>query len=144
MTIACMPDEELVRGFEEASLESFSHADHVRVACAYLDRFDPDEALTRLVTGLSRFAAAKGKADKFHYTMTRAWLELILDARRHCPGARPSVLLERCPALTDASALSRFYSPAVLASAEARAGWVPPDRRPLSAVTGDDAALRMA
>ena len=81
-----------------------------------------------MVGGLRRFAAAKGKADKFHYTRTRAWLELIVVARRsHPQAADADALIDACPSLATSRALARYYSDGVLSSAAARADWVPPD-----------------
>ncbi|HSC26906.1 MAG TPA: hypothetical protein VLD67_06505, partial [Vicinamibacterales bacterium] len=98
------PAMDFLEEFERATLPGLPHADHVRVACAYLDRYGEADTLERLLAGLARFAAAKGKPDKFHYTMTRAWLELIVDARRRHPTARTADdLMRACPALGDSS-----------------------------------------
>lgn len=118
----------LIEGFESCSLQAFPHADHVRLTCAYLQRYDPDETLQRLLTGLARLATAKGAPEKFHYTMTRAWLEIILEARRQHPQSTDGdSLLASCPALADARLLREYYSEHVLSSPAARTGWVPPD-----------------
>lgn len=129
---------DLVDRFERADLESLSHADHVRVACAYLERCGPAGALAPLAEGLARFAAAKGAPGKFHHTMTRAWLEVIAAARsRHPAAAGADALMDACPALRDPALLRRCYSPALLASDAARAGWVPPDLAPLDGIIAD-------
>jgi hypothetical protein len=123
-----MSDDDFVNAFENASLDALPHRDHVRLACLYLERFAEREALERLVDGLRRFAAAKGTADKFHYTMTRAWLELIVASRRsHPQAADADALIDACPSLATSRALARYYSEGVLSSAAARADWVPPD-----------------
>ena len=122
-----LTDDELVRGFEEGSLEDFPHASHVRVALVYLERYGRAEALRRLLVGLLRFATAKGHPEKFHVTMTRAWLEFIEAARLAHPGLPPSSLLDLCPELLDRNALARFYTPERLHSEQARTAWVPPD-----------------
>ena len=129
-----MTPAELTARFERTDLAVFTHADHVRVACTYLDRVPEDLALTRLVGGLARFAAAKGEPGKFHYTRTRAWLTLIADARRRHPEATtPDQLMAVCPALADSRALDRFYSTATLNSPAARDGWVSPDLQAIAA-----------
>jgi len=122
-----LTDDELVRGFEEGSLDDFPHASHVRVALVYLARYGHAEALSRLLQGLLRFATAKGHPEKFHVTMTRAWLDFIDAARLAHPGLSPASLVDACPELLDRNALSRFYTPERLHSDEARTGWVPPD-----------------
>jgi hypothetical protein len=124
-----LTDDELIAGFEAASLPSFPHADHVRLTILYLTRYGRDETQKKLFEGLRRFAAAKGVPDKFHITMTIAWLDLVDDARRRHPEARdPSTLVTACPELLNRDALLRFYSPDRLLSDDARQRWVPPDR----------------
>jgi pyridoxamine 5'-phosphate oxidase len=132
-----MTDEEFLRRFEAADLADFRHADHVRAAWAYVERDGPDHALTAMLDGIQRFANAKGATSKFHYTLTRAWVVLIVDARSRHPEARTAAaLMAACPLLTDTRALERFYSAETLGSERARALWVEPDRSPVtSAVT---------
>jgi len=72
-----MTDDELIAGFEAATLAAFPHADHVRLTILYLARHGREETERKLFEGLRRFAAAKGVPDKFHVTMTVAWLDLV-------------------------------------------------------------------
>jgi len=126
-----LTDDELVAGFEAASLSAFPHADHVRLTIVYLTRHGRAETERKLFDGLRRFAIAKGVPQKFHVTMTRAWIELVEDARRQHPDARdPAALVHACPDLLDRDALLRFYSPERLMSDDARVQWVAPDRAP--------------
>jgi hypothetical protein len=128
-----MTDAEFVERFERCDLESFRHADHVRLACAYLNVCEPAQALARLEQGLRAFATAKGAPEKYHRTLTRAWLELVADARRRHAGATSGeALLAACPALGDAGFIHRFYSKERLGSDAARLDWIDPDLRPLS------------
>jgi pyridoxamine 5'-phosphate oxidase len=128
-----MTDDELLRRFEDTSLDSFRHADHVRVAHLYLARHGPEQALVRMLDGVRRFADAKGATGKFHYTMTRAWLRLVSDARALHPDAvSADALIAACPLLADARALDRFYSAPLLQSDRSRSGWVEPDIEPLA------------
>jgi hypothetical protein len=122
-----LTDDELVDGFEAGSLSEFPHASHVRLTLVYLARHGRDETLRRLMDGLLRFATAKGQPQKFHVTMTRAWVDLIEAARRAHPHLTPSALQQACPELLDRNALLRFYSAERLNSAEARERWIPPD-----------------
>ena len=123
-----LTDDELIAGFEAGTLAEFPHASHVRLTLAYLSRHGRDETLRRLTEGLRRFAAAKGHPEKFHVTVTRAWLTAIDGARQARPGLTPAALLAACPALLDRDLLLRFYSPERLQSEAARTAWVPPDR----------------
>jgi hypothetical protein len=125
---------ELLDRFERADLEEFRHGDHVRVAWAYLGRDDAEAAFTALARGLARFAAAKGKPERFHYTMTRAWFGLVAAARRQRPDARSAgELLAACPELGDPGLIHQYYTPEALASDRARQAWVEPDLAPLPA-----------
>jgi hypothetical protein len=124
-----MTDNELIEGFETASLPAFPHGDHVRLTILYLARHGRDETQRRLFDGLRRFAAAKGVPEKFHVTMTIAWLDLVDDARRRHPEVRdPRALVVACPELLNRDALLRFYTSERLMSDDARQRWVPPDR----------------
>jgi len=124
-----MTDDELISGFEAASLSGFPHADHVRLTILYLARHGRDETERKLFEGLRRFAAAKGVPEKFHVTMTIAWLELVEDAmRRHPEALDPAALVAVCPELLNRDALLRFYTRERLMSDDARHRWVSPDR----------------
>ena len=121
-------DEELIAGFEDASLPAFPHADHVRLTILYLSRYGREQAERKLFDGLQRFAAAKGVPEKFHVTMTIAWLDLVDAARRRLPEVRdPAALIAAYPELLDRDALLRFYTRERLMSDEARQKWVAPD-----------------
>lgn len=126
--IEVLTDDELVAGFEAGALAEFHHADHVRLTLVYLARHGRDAALRRMMDGVRQFAAGKGHPEKFHLTMTRAWVDLLQAARAAHPGAPdPAALVAACPALLDKNALLRFYSPGSLHSERARTTWVPPD-----------------
>ena len=124
-----LTDDELIQGFEAASLPAFPHADHVRLTILYLSRHGREETERKLFEGLRRFAAVKGVPEKFHVTMTIGWLELVDDARRRHPEAcDPGALVSACPELLNRDALLRFYSSERLMSDDARQRWIPPDR----------------
>jgi hypothetical protein len=126
---AMLTDDELVQGFEAATLPAFPHADHVRLTIVYLARHGREETRRRMLEGLAQFAAAKGQPEKFHVTMTHAWIDLIDAARAAHPDAPDTAtLVGACPELLDRNALLRFYSAERLHSVDARERWVPPDR----------------
>ena len=132
-----MTDDELIEGFEAASLPAFPHADHVRLTILYLARHGRQETERRLFEGLRRFAAAKGVPEKFHVTMTIGWLNLVEDARQRNPeAADPVSLVSACPELLDRDALLRLYTRERLMSDDARRRWVPPDRGELPSYGG--------
>lgn len=129
--VAMFTEEELVRGFEEGTLREFPHASHVRLTLIFLQRHGRDAALQCMTEGLRKFVALKGVPEKFHITLTRAWLDLLESARLAHPEAdQPEALVRVCPELLDKDALLRFYSRDLLTSEAARTGWLPPDRAP--------------
>ena len=74
-----MDDASLLAAFQDTSLpaEAFHHREHVRVAWMYVMRYGVAAALTSYGEGLRRFAAAKGKPQLYHETITWAYLLLI-------------------------------------------------------------------
>jgi len=74
-----MTGEELIAQFEcgATAADSFHHPDHVRLAFEYLRRYPALEALGKFSEALQRFAAAQGKAQRYHETITWAYLLLI-------------------------------------------------------------------
>ncbi|MFZ0687637.1 MAG: hypothetical protein WAM89_18995 [Terriglobales bacterium] len=74
-----MTGNRLIRQFEDGatSAETFHHADHVRLGFEYLCRYPVLETLRRFPEALQRFAAAQGKAQRYHETITWAYLFLI-------------------------------------------------------------------
>lgn len=124
-----LTDDELATEFESGTLSAFPHAEHVRLTLVYLTRHGRDETLRKMYDGLLRFATTKGVPQKFHVTMTRAWVDYVESARRAYPEAQGAgALVAAYPQLLDRDALLRFYTPERLNSAEARSGWLPPDR----------------
>jgi hypothetical protein len=125
--------EELIQQFEDGATrpEDFHHIDHVRLAFEYLRRYSALEALQRFSVALQRFAAAQGKADRYHETITWAYLLLIREriARAGTEptweefAARNADLL-----IWKGGVLETLYRPGTLDSALARNTFVLPDR----------------
>jgi hypothetical protein len=74
-----MNSDDLIAQFESGATApgSFHHVDHVRLAFEYLRRYSALEALEKFSAALQRFAAAQGKADRYHETITWVYLLLI-------------------------------------------------------------------
>ena len=127
-----MTDDQLVAAFESTELagDQFSHMEHVRVAWWYLSHHPLPDAIGRFCAMLRRFATAKGAPDKYHETMTVAYMLVIaerIDSTQsrdwaEFAGRNPD-LLTQTP-----SVLSRYYTDETLASERARRGFVMPDR----------------
>jgi hypothetical protein len=126
-----MDDRALVEAFEATTLsgDDFPHAAHVRVGWYYLRHYRVLDAMARFKTALQRFATAKGKPDRYHETITIAYLVLIaerLGADRHL--SWDEFAAKHCDLLTwQPSILARYYRDDTLASARAREVFVTPD-----------------
>jgi hypothetical protein len=82
-----MTGEEFIDRFERGAVpaESFHHADHVRLAFAYLSRYSVVQALEKFATALKRFAAVQGKPQLYNETITFAYLFLIRERMVRSP-----------------------------------------------------------
>lgn len=122
----------LVEEFEAGHAPGeFHHADHVRVAFAYVVQCPFVEAVTRFSAALKRFAVAKGKPQLYHETITWAYLVLIRErwARAgYVPGWEE--FAERNPDLLiwKDGVLATLYRQETLDSDFARHNFVLPDR----------------
>jgi hypothetical protein len=127
-------DLEFVRKFEACELanDSFHHRDHIRLAWIYLQRYGELDARERIAEAIRRFAAYHGKSDKYHETITVAWLRLVRNAMARVPlDASFEDLTIAAPELLDKRTIEKFYSAAALSAEAARTHWVEPDLQPL-------------
>jgi hypothetical protein len=127
-----MTDEELIRRFENDAVpeDSFHHADHVRLAFAYLCEYPVLQALEKFASALKRFAAARGKTQLYNETITCAYLFLIRQRMVCCEAANWEEFARRNPDLLTwkDGVLSRYYREATLKSDLARTVFVLPDK----------------
>ena len=129
-----LTDAQFIRAFEacELSNESFHHRDHIRLAWIYLQRYGELEARQYIASAIRKFAAHHGKSDKYHETITVAWLRLVANGMaRVPPEASFEQLTTALPELLDKRTIEKFYSTAALASDTARRFWVEPDLQTL-------------
>src|SRR5215469_9052135 len=113
-----MTDHEFARAFESCELppECFHHRDHIRLAWIYFHRYGEAAAEVRIAEAIQRYAAHLGKSEKYHQTMTVAWMRLVAtNAARRSDGDFEE-FARRNPGLFEKSALGEFYSDAVLLS----------------------------
>lgn len=132
-------DKAFLQSFEECALgaKCWTHAAHVRMGWLVLETSSSfDEALERIRSGIMRFNSSKNSIG-YHETITIAFARLI-DSRR-LPGETFNAFVERNQDLFEKDCLKRFYSPAVLASEEARHRFIEPD---LAVLPQPDACVR--
>jgi hypothetical protein len=127
-----MSNEEIIQQFESDLIpaDSFHHADHVRLAFAYLSQYPPVQALEKFSDALKRYAAARGKAQLYHETITHAYFFLIRERMALSPAADWDEFSHRHPELLvwKNGILSRYYQPATLQSDLARTVFLFPDK----------------
>ena len=126
-----MTDEELIGRLEDGSIapDSFHHLEHVRVVFLYLCRYPVLEALQRFTAAIKRFATAMGKADRYHETITWAYLFLV---RERMSGAQDWECFSAAnPDLLswEDSILKKYYREETLRSETARQMFVMPDKQ---------------
>jgi hypothetical protein len=125
-------DSALVEGFLDTSLpaDAFHHAQHVRCAWLFVQRYGMPGALEAFPAALRRFADAKGATRLYHETITWAFLLLIHERQQRVPAADwPRFAAANADLLAwKPSVLDRLYTTETLASDVARRAFVMPDR----------------
>jgi len=126
------PHIDLIRRFEADLVpeNSFHHADHVRLAFAYLSEYPVLQALERFCAALKRFATARGKSQLYHETITHAYFFLIRErmARSSASDWEQFAMDNADLLIWKNGILSRYYQPATLQSDLARRVFLFPDR----------------
>ncbi|TYK47325.1 hypothetical protein FXF68_22895 [Actinomadura decatromicini] len=113
-----------------ATAERFGHREHVHLTWLAVRRVGVPAAVGLVSDGIQRTARYAKVPQKYHATMSRAWVELVgHHAAEHDEDAF-AAFVNRNPALLDKRLLTRFYRPATLASSPARTGWIEPDLAP--------------
>ncbi len=131
--VALMSDEELIERFENCTLagEGFHHRDHVRVVWLYLRGNSVPETLGRFSAGLKRFAAANGKPNLYHETITWAYVFLIHERMARNEDEQTwAAFVDGNADLFDwkDNILKSYYQEETLGSDMARKAFVLPDR----------------
>jgi hypothetical protein len=126
-----MTNEELIHCFENDVMpgDSFHHADHVRLAFAYLCRYPVFRALEKFAIALKQFAAARGKTQPYNETITCAYFFLIRERMARSEVTDWEEFARQNPDLLiwKDGILHRYYSERTLKSDLARSVFVFPD-----------------
>lgn len=126
-----MTNEDLIRHFESDTLPGeFHHSDHVRLAFAYLSRYPVLQALEKFAGALKHYAAARGKSQLYHETITHAYFFLIRERMARTAAPTWEAFAEHNADLLvwKEGILSRYYQEATLKSDLARTVFLLPDK----------------
>ena len=106
----------------------FGHRQHVHLTWLAVRRCGMPAAVGVVSDGIRRTARYAGAPQKYHATISRAWVEIVAHHAEAHPTRDFDEFAAANPELLDKRLLSRFYTSSALADASARAGWVLPDR----------------
>ncbi len=128
-----MTEQELIHQFETDTLpaDQFHHADHVRLAFAYLSQYPVWQALEKFAAALRRFATARGKSQLYNETITHAYFFLIRERMARSAATDWEEFALGNPDLLTwkGGILTRYYQESTLQSDLARTVFVFPDKR---------------
>jgi hypothetical protein len=109
----------------------FTHLEHVELAWNYLRLYSIDDAAEIMAAAIKHVARLHGAEDKYHDTITRAWLHFVAVHIEGCAGDSFEEFIDHNPELLDSKLIQHFYSRELLFSEPARASWSAPDLRQL-------------
>ncbi len=116
-------DAQFLAALEAATLPPglFDHAAHVRAGYLYLRRQPFPQATAAMCTSVANYARALGKPERYHETITVAFMALINAQLRRCgDGGGWEEFRARHPQLLRPEALLAYYPRELLESREAR------------------------
>jgi hypothetical protein len=125
---------EMVAGFEscEWPYPRWTHRAHLGVALCYLQKYSFEVALARVRHHIPIYNRTCGDPLGYHDTITVLFMRKVHRYLRDHPGDLSlAAAIEELTATCDIQWPLQYYSPERLWSAEARAGWIEPDRRVL-------------
>lgn len=126
---------ETVLQFEACELPypRWTHRAHLAVALTYLTAHPFDEALVRIRHHIGLYNRTCGDPTGYHETITVLFLRRVAQYLRQTTGpVSLAAAVEELAATCDMRWPLRHYSPERLWSAEAKAGWVEPDRESIA------------
>jgi hypothetical protein len=112
----------------------FSHREHLELTWTYLDRYPLERAYQAVAAAIRHLARMHGAPDRYHETITRAWVRLVAVHRSWQPGGSFDEFIAAYPRLLDRALLDHHYSKERLMAPAARGAWTEPDLRPLPVV----------
>jgi len=126
-----MNEAQLVEQFEKVTLEPamFSHENHVKLTWTYLKQYPIPEVMIKLRNGLKAFTEHLGLPEKYHETITFAYVVLIAGVQAARPETPWLDFKKEYPEFFGPwpQLLARYYSPGVLETDRARQIFIMPD-----------------
>jgi hypothetical protein len=123
-------DRDFRAAFESCTVApaEFNHEAHLRLAYVYLVENDLASAQRKMRGALLSFLAAHGiPPEKFHETLTRAWVLAVRHFMSRSPSLCFSDFAAKSQPLLDSKVMLTHYSASVLFSPSARATYIEPD-----------------
>jgi len=109
----------------------FRHRQHVNLAYYAVRRYGMPDAISTVCAWIRQIAAYERAPQKYHHTVSRAWVEAVAYHVAADPGCADfEDFAARNPGLLDKRLLTRHYRSSTLAAPAARHGWVEPDLLP--------------
>ncbi len=104
----------------------FGHREHVELAWMYLRRYPTDKAAKVMVAAIRRIARQHEADDKYHETITHAWLRFVAVHIQRWGAESLEEFIDRNRDVLDPKLIEHFYSRELILSESARAAWVGP------------------
>ena len=115
----------------------FRHRQHINLAYYAVRRYGMPDAIAAICTWIRQIAAYERAPQKYHHTVSRAWVEAVAHHVAEDPECDDfDEFAARNPALLDKRLLSGHYRSSTLAAPAARSGWVEPDLAPFPWAAG--------
>ena len=107
----------------------FGHSEHLELAWRFLSSYSFEEAMCRMASALRHVASLHGASDRYHDTITKAWVSLVaVHMSRGHADSFEEIIAEN-GGLLDRGLLERHYSSEALWSDAARQRWTEPNVR---------------
>lgn len=103
----------------------FGHREHLELAWRYLQSGELPRARRQMAAAIRHVAQSHGQPDRYHHTITLAWLHLVAVHVSRGPAPTFDEFIAANPELLTSDLLDHHFSRAALATA--RRAWVEPD-----------------
>lgn len=130
-----MTDQPSVHAWLQARLAGgqFHHRDHLELTWLAIAEYGPEHAGEVVAGLLRRVAAAHGRPERYHETLTRFWVRVVVHVRERPPDLLTvDAAIRAFPHLLEQELPFRHWSRPAMAGDEARLCWLEPDLAPLS------------